>query len=82
MPLFDYVLSRLSSAGARIVDPCDLPSAEQLQEVRSSVFRTEFKAAVNALLEDCGAPGGMSSLADLIAWNDQHPEAIPYVSHC
>jgi len=78
MPLFDYVLSRLSSAGARIVDPCDLPSAEQLQEVRSSVFRTEFKAAVNALLEDCGAPGGMSSLADLIAWNDQHPEAIPY----
>ncbi|MBI2737594.1 MAG: amidase [Rhodospirillales bacterium] len=78
MPLFDAVLSRLASGGATIVDPCDLPSAEQLQEVRSSVFRTEFKAALNAFLEDCNGPGGMHCLADIIAWNDRHPDAIPY----
>jgi amidase len=78
MPQFDSALSKLSAAGARIIDPCDLPSAEQLQEVRSSVFRTEFKAAVNALLEDCNSPCGMTSLADIIAWNEQHPDAIPY----
>ena len=78
MPLFESALSRLSSAGASIVDPCDLPSAEQLQEVRSSVFRTEFKAALNTLLEDCNGPGGMNSLADIIAWNDRHPDAMPY----
>ena len=78
MPLFEAALSKLSAAGAKIIDPCDLPSAEQLQEVRSSVFRTEFKAALNALLEDYDAPGGMGSLADIIAWNERHPDAIPY----
>ena len=78
MPMFEAALCKLSAAGARIIDPCDLPSAEQLQEVRSSVFRTEFKAALNALLEDNGVPTGMGSLADIIAWNEKHPDAIPY----
>lgn len=78
MPQFEAVLTRLSAAGASILDPCDLPSAEQLQEVRSSVFRTEFKAALNVLLEDCGSPCGIGSLADLIAWNVGHPDAIPF----
>jgi amidase len=78
MPQFDAALAKLSAAGAKIIDPCDLPSAEQLQDVRSSVFRTEFKSAINALLEDCGAPCGIGSLAELIAWNEKHPDAIPY----
>ena len=43
MPEFETTLSELSKAGVTIVDPCDLPSAEQLHEVRSSVFRTEFR---------------------------------------
>jgi amidase len=75
---FAAVLSRLAAAGAVIVDPCDLPSAEQLQEVRSSVFRTEFKVALDAFLEDCGAPCGIGSMAALIAWNERHPDKIPY----
>ncbi len=78
MPLFEAALERLSAAGATLVDPCDLPSAEQLQEARSSVFRTEFKAALNALLEDMGAPCGIASLEALIRWNEAHPDAIPY----
>jgi amidase len=78
MPLFEAALAKLAAAGAAINDPCDLPSAEQLQEVRSCVFRTEFKAALNAFLEDCNAPSGMGSLADIIAWNEQHPDAIPF----
>jgi amidase len=78
MPLFEGVLARLGRAGAVIRDPCDVPSAEQLQEVRSSVFRTEFKAALNEFLTDHGAPAGIGSLADLIAWNERHAEAIPY----
>jgi amidase len=78
MPLFEGALSALSKAGAHIVDPCDLPSAEQMQEVRSCVFRTEFKAALNAFLEDHDSPGGISSLATLIRWNEAHPEHIPY----
>ena len=78
MPVFESVLARLAEAGAQLLDPCDLPSAEQLQDVRSSVFRTEFKAALDAFLVDHDAPCGIASLAALIAWNEQHPEAIPY----
>ena len=78
LPLFDKLLSRLAGAGAVIVDPCDLPSAEQLQDVRSSVFRTEFKAALNVFLEAQGTPNDIANLNDLIAWNDRHPKLIPY----
>ncbi|MGE0038617.1 MAG: amidase family protein [Xanthobacteraceae bacterium] len=78
LPLFENVLSRLSRAGARIVDPCELPSAEQLQDVRSCVFRTEFKAALNDFLEAHDRPCEIGSLEALIAWNERRPEAIPY----
>ncbi len=78
LPVFENVLSRLSRAGAIIVDPCDLPTAEQLNDVRSCVFRAEFKSALNAFLESNNSPCGIGSMADLIAWNERHPEAIPY----
>ena len=78
MPDFEARLSELVKAGVTIVDPCDLPSAEQLNEVRSSVFRTEFKAALNAFLAENESPCGISSLADLINFNEQTPSAIPY----
>jgi amidase len=78
MGLFETALSRLSRAGVVIVDPCDLPSAEQLQDVRSSVFRTEFKAALNAFLQAHDQPCGVDSLAALIHWNAAHAEAISY----
>jgi amidase len=78
MPHFAQALEKLAKAGAVLIDPCDLPSAEQLQEVRSSVFRTEFKAALNALLEECDSPCGIGSLEALIRWNEANVEAIPY----
>jgi amidase len=78
LPLFDDILSRLSRSGAIIIDPCDLPSAEQLQDVRSSVFRTEFKAALNWFLQQHASPCGIASMDALIAWNENHPDAIPY----
>jgi amidase len=78
LPSFEQMLSRLASAGVTIVDRCDVPSAEQLLDVRSSVFRTEFKAALNAFLAENGSPCGMSSLGDIIRWNSAHPDKIPY----
>jgi len=78
MPIFETALSKLSAAGATIVDPCDLPTAEQLQDVRSCVFRAEFKSALGAFLGANGGPCGMHTMADIIAWNEKHPEAIPY----
>jgi amidase len=78
MPAFENALSRLSRGGAVIVDPCDLPAADRLQELRSSVFRAEFKAALNAFLADHGSACGIDSLATLIKWNEAHPDRIPY----
>jgi len=75
--IFTRLLDALSQAGATIVDPCDLPSAEQLKDVRSSVFRVEFRESLNSLLQTL-APCGMTSVKDIIAWNEMHPENIPY----
>ena len=76
-PAFEHALQLLAQAGAIIVDPCDLPSAEQLHEVRSCVFRTEFKASLDSLLAQL-QPCGMRSMQDIIEWNRAHPDAIPY----
>jgi amidase len=78
MPQFAAGLARLEAAGATIIDPCDLPSADALQDVRSSVFATEFKASLNTFLEDHDPNSDVHTLAELIAWNDRHPETIPY----
>lgn len=75
---FGEALSRLSAAGATIVDPCELPSAEQMLDVRSCVFPSEFRASIDEFFAGNGAPCGIRSLAELISWNDAHPEAIPY----
>jgi amidase len=40
------------------------------------------KASLNAFLEEQGAPCGMSSLADIIRWNDAHPTGFRTVSRC
>src|SRR5690606_18916611 len=46
-------------------------------EARSCVFRAEFKASLNALLSQL-RPCGINSMQDLIEWNRDHPESIPY----
>lgn len=78
MSLFEATLTELSKSGVTIIDHCDLPAAEQLQDVRSSVFRTEFKAALNAFLEENDSPCGIASLDTLIRWNEKTPSAIPF----
>jgi amidase len=78
MPNFEAAIRELAGAGVVIVDPCNLPSAEQLQEVKSSVFRTEFKAALNAFLDQHNRPCGIDTIETLIQWNEGHPDAIPY----
>jgi amidase len=78
LSLLEFVISKLRGSGVTVVDPCDLPSVEQLYEARSSVFRAEFKASLNIVLEACGSPNGMRSLADIIRWNEANVAAIPY----
>ena len=78
MPQFNAAVAVLERAGATIVDPCDLPSAVALHDVRSSVFATEFKESLNCFLEDHHPSKDVQTLAHLIAWNAANPEIIPY----
>lgn len=78
LPVFERALSTLSAAGATIVDPCDLPSAEQIRDVRTSVFPTEFKAAFETFLADHSAPCGIDGLERLIAWYETNAGANPF----
>ncbi|WP_180375685.1 amidase family protein [Mesorhizobium sp. 8] len=75
---FEVVLSLLARGGAQIVDPCEIPSAATIMDLRSCVFRTEFKASLDAFLDDHDEPCGIGSLAALIAWNDRHPDCVPF----
>ncbi|KAJ7203382.1 amidase signature enzyme [Mycena pura] len=74
---FETALEVIRSLGATVIDPSDLPSAEELVAAthKSIVLRTDFKVEVNkwfsGLLEN---PSGVRSLADLIKFNDDNKE--------
>lgn len=74
---FEEALNVIRSLGATIVDPANLPSADEI--VRSNnetiVLDTDFKVELNnyfANLEE--VPTGVRTLADLIAFDDAHPD--------
>ena len=58
LPLFEATIDRLRSAGASIVDPCDLPSAERLLDVRSSVSGASSKHLSKRFSRRDGTPAG------------------------
>lgn len=75
--LFDSLLVELKRQGAEIIDPVDL-SAQGMGDAENDVLHYEFKADLNAYL--AGRPhAGVHSLADVIAFNDQHaPQEMPW----
>ncbi|KAJ7837915.1 amidase signature enzyme [Mycena leptocephala] len=65
------------SAGATIVDPADLPSADEFVTSNNEtvVLEVDFKVQLNAYFEALlKNPSGVRSLADLIKFNDAYPE--------
>ncbi|KAF8871109.1 amidase signature enzyme [Mucidula mucida] len=74
---FEGALDVMRQLGATVVDPADLPSAEELVTGGNEtiVLDTDFKVELNryyaALIDN---PSGVRSLADLIAFNDANPE--------
>lgn len=68
-------LATLREAGAIVVDPADIPSADTVAELRSSVFPTEFRAGLNAFLASMGSAAPVQSLAEVIAYNTAHADA-------
>jgi amidase len=77
--LFEQSIAALRAAGAEVVDPVALADREGMGSAEGQVLRYEFKNDIREYLESHGSPNGMSSLADLIAFNEANAEqAMPY----
>ncbi|KIK52738.1 hypothetical protein GYMLUDRAFT_179802 [Collybiopsis luxurians FD-317 M1] len=73
---FEEALDTIRGLGATVVDPADLPSAQEILDSNNEtvVLDVDFKIQLNAwfeaLLEN---PSGVRSLADLIAFDNTNP---------
>ncbi|KAL5514892.1 hypothetical protein ACEPAG_2208 [Sanghuangporus baumii] len=75
--VFEQAISTIKGLGATVVDPADLPSAEEISASNNETIVTDvdFKVQLNAYFEALLAnPSGVRSLADLIAFNDANKE--------
>jgi amidase len=77
----EAAIAVMRELGAEIVDPADIPTAEQLasgwppkDDTPLTVLLYEFKADLNAYLAGVDAPTGVRTLADLIAFNEEHAD--------
>ncbi len=64
----------MRSAGATLVDPIDPPDTTEIHDAEMTVLLTEFKADIEAYLGGLRRTS-MRTLADLIAFNDEHCES-------
>ncbi|MES2991571.1 MAG: amidase [Pseudomonadota bacterium] len=72
--VFAGVLAALERAGAVLVDPVELPAIESIGEAELTVLLHELKADLNAYLAGLGPSARVKSLADVIAFNEQHAD--------
>ena len=77
--LFDKSLAILIAQGATVVDHIELPYLEELDKDELTVLMYEFKADLNAYLASTPASVKTRSMADVIAFNQQHADTVmPY----
>jgi amidase len=72
--LADEALQAMKSHGAILVDPVALEAPGDLWESELEVLLYEFKADLNAYLAGLGAAAKVKTLADVIAFNEQHED--------
>ncbi|KIJ35770.1 hypothetical protein M422DRAFT_180252 [Sphaerobolus stellatus SS14] len=73
---FEAALNVMRSLGATVVDPADLPSADEIvvSNNETIVLDVDFKVALNAYIAALlRVPTGVRNLADIIAFDDAHP---------
>ncbi|MFK4998301.1 amidase family protein [Bacillus sp. N9] len=70
--LYDEAIRVLKQLGAEVVDEIDIPSAKE--KWGFEIFTYEFKPDLHAYLKDTASTNEIRSLADVIAFNDEHPE--------
>jgi amidase len=77
--IVNAALDVLKAQGAVLIDPVEIPHLKDYGDQEFTVLLYEFKADLNAYLAGLGAAGAMKTLADLIAFNDQHKQTeMPY----
>ncbi|KAJ1303833.1 hypothetical protein OPQ81_008254 [Rhizoctonia solani] len=71
---FEKALERIRKLGGLVVDPADLPSADEiLHSQEYFTGRVQFKIGLNAYIKDLAyVPTNVSSMTDIIAFNDAH----------
>ncbi|KDN42660.1 hypothetical protein RSAG8_06617, partial [Rhizoctonia solani AG-8 WAC10335] len=71
---FERALERIRKLGGVVVDPADLPSAEEISYSQEEwVALVQFKIRLNAYIQDLTyIPTNVSSLADILAFNDKY----------
>ncbi|MGD8322143.1 MAG: amidase [Gemmatimonadota bacterium] len=72
--LMEDAIRTMADAGATIVDPANLATRREIGRPSYQVLLYEFKADLDAYLQEHGAPNGMGSLADLIAFNEANAD--------
>ncbi len=74
--IFEESLRALRDLGAELVDPADIATAKQLDATEMEVLLYEFKADLDAYLGGLGPESPVHSLADVIAFNEAHRDAV------
>ncbi len=74
MDLINRAIADLATAGAVIVDPVELPSAEEPADSKVLVY--EFKPALNAYLGRLSPRVPVHNLRELISFNQMHAETM------
>ena len=70
--LMEDALRVMRAQGATIIDPADIPTTGQLEEISLPLLLFEFKAGLNAYLARLGPKAPVRSLQELIAFNERN----------
>jgi amidase len=77
--LFDRALKVLAAQGAELIDPVSIATVDQLAAHEIEVLLTEFKAGLADWLREFAPGGPITTLADVIAFNERHAaREMPY----
>jgi len=76
---FEAALAKLRARGAVLIDPVELDLGESAEEAELEVLLYELKADLPAWLAEFAPHAPISTLADVIAWNERHAaEELPW----
>lgn len=77
--LMDEAIEVMKHLGAEILDPADVVTADQLEDIEFEVLLYEFKTDLNTYLAGLGPSTPVHCLKDVIEFNERHrDEVMPY----